>query len=151
MKTRVLLVVLLLSAPLTAQDNGAAWPLDQRHLADAVSTWLVGAQLGLDTLHSFKSPDRPHAFGCQAFRTGITFGAAEGMKLIVHRWRPDESDRKSFYSEHSAFAGVASGWKFQIPIAVGVGYLRIAANKHWPSDVAAGLAASYLARKVCHS
>lgn len=127
-----------------------AWP-SHRDLADYVSTFMVAGNIAGDSWASWKSADPQRAFTCQAVRTGITIGAAELVKHVVHRTRPDGSDRMSFYSEHTALAVVSSGWRFQIgvPIAIGAGYLRIAADRHFPSDVAVGAVAGFLARKVC--
>ncbi len=66
----------------------------------------------------------------------------------------DPDANRSFYSQHTslAFAAVASAgtlaalrkdraapwiWGVGIPLAAGVGYLRVAADAHWLSDVAA--------------
>ena len=74
------------------------------------------------------------------------------------RLRPDGSDNESFYSGHTsdAFAMVialytthrlrhdedANHWLFVgLPFAALTGYLRIAADKHYASDVLAGAAA----------
>ena len=142
---------LLLAAPAAAQGNGPlAWAA-HRDAADHVSTWLVAGQLGADTLRAFRADDRRHQVGCLGLRVGLTIGAAETVKRLVHRTRPDGADRQSFYSEHTALAVVSAGWRVQVsvPIAVGAGYLRIAADKHFPSDVAVGAVAGLLARRVC--
>lgn len=152
-RTRLSLILslVLLAGPAAAQDNGLAWPLSDRHTAAVVSDWLVAGQLGAAVVSGLRSADRKQALSCLSYRVGVTVGVAELVKRTVHRTRPDESDRMSFYSEHTALATVASGWRFQVsvPIAIGAGYLRVAANKHFPSDVAVGALAGYLARKVC--
>lgn len=139
------------NVPLTLEPNWLAWSTAERHKADVASTALVFANIGLESWHTFRSADRGRAFGCQAFRMGVTITAAEVVKRTVHRTRPDGSDQMSFYSEHTALAMVNSGWRWQIgiPVALGAGYFRSAANRHFPSDVAVGALAGFFARKVC--
>jgi hypothetical protein len=138
------LILLLLASPVRAEDQPAAWSQGKK-LADWTSTGLVGAQIVADGWTS------RHDLGSFACRIGLTVGAAELVKHTVSRTRPDGSDRMSFYSEHTALATVSSGWKFQIgiPVAIGAGYLRMGAGKHFASDVAVGAVAGLLAQKVC--
>jgi membrane-associated phospholipid phosphatase len=140
----VTLLVLTFATSAYAETQPAAWTKG-RPAADWISTGLVGAQIGADAWTS------RHALGGFACRIGLTVGAAEIVKHTVPRSRPDGSDQMSFYSEHTALATVSSGWKFQVgvPIAIGSGYLRMAAGKHFASDVAAGAVAGVLAQKVC--
>ena len=70
----------------------------------------------------------------------LTFGLSQLVKRLTDRARPDGSDNHSFFSGHTSTAFVAVGFcapLFLIP-AMLVGYLRMAANKHWLTDVAAG-------------
>jgi membrane-associated phospholipid phosphatase len=130
----------LSAAPAVAQDAPGAWTADHRHAADVLSTSTVFAQIGLDTLASFRAPDRRCALEHQAIRLGVAIAVSELTKHLVSRRRPDGSDTHSFFSEHTALAGASSGWNFSIsiPLTVSTGYLRVAANKHYPSDVAVG-------------
>jgi membrane-associated phospholipid phosphatase len=148
---RFVLVALLIAAPVSAESNPLRWA-SNRKAADWLSTGLVAGNIVGETLASLHAPDRKHALGCQALRTGIALGAAEGTKLLVHRTRPDGSDRKSFFSEHTALATVSTGWRFgvSIPIAMGAGYGRGAADKHYLTDIATGALVGLLARTVCH-
>lgn len=120
-------------------------------MADWVSTALVGVNVGGETIQAFRAEDRKHALGCLALRNGIAIGASELAKLIVHRTRPDASNRHSFWSEHTALASVNSGWSVSVslPIAGSAGYLRTAANKHFLSDVTVGFGVGLLSREVC--
>ena len=82
---------------------------------------------------------------------GVSVGVNLAVKNMVSRDRPDHSNRFSFYSGHTSNAFAAAGWRYEvgIPIAIGTGYLRAAANKHYLTDVAVGAAAGLLASRVC--
>lgn len=75
------------------------------------------------------------------------------VKLRVGRERPDKSDNESFYSGHSSNAALGAAMVCGmnkhscIPallLAGTTGYLRMAADKHWMSDVVVGLGIGYL-------
>lgn len=164
------LVVLLLSltAPAFGQtetlplgsDEPAifTWRPPDRRAADLISTGTVAAQITLDTIRSFRSEHKGRAFLSQGCEMGIAVAVAETAKLFIPRRRPDGSDRKSFFSEHTALATAAggsswrgSGWSFGATMAldVGTGYLRMAAGKHYLSDVIVGAGTGALATWAC--
>jgi membrane-associated phospholipid phosphatase len=146
------LLVACLSSPVLGQEpTPLAWPAAHRHQADVASTALVIGQITADTIVNLRAADRRRALGCEALRLGLAAGAAELTKLIVHRTRPDGSDQRSFYSGHTTLAAAASGWNVTVGLSLtfGTGYLRLAANKHYASDVAVGFGAGLLARRVC--
>jgi membrane-associated phospholipid phosphatase len=145
-----LLVLLLVPTPALAETNPLAWK-GHATLAARISDAAVWAQIGGETVASLRAERRGRALGCQALRTGLVVGVSELTKAVVHRTRPDGSDRKSFYSEHTALAFVNTGWRYQVsvPIALGVGYLRPAANKHYVTDVLVGAGVGALAERIC--
>lgn len=139
----ILAVLLLTAAPaVAAEQNPFAWPAGHRGLIDGISYGTVAANLVGDTWNSWRAPDRPRALGCQALRVGLVVAIAEVTKRLVHRTRPDGSDRLSFFSEHTALAAVSTPWmlRVSIPMAGATGYGRMAANRHWPTDVLTGAA-----------
>lgn len=78
---------------------------------------------------------------------GVAAGITQIVKVQANRLRPDGTDRRSFFSGHtsSAFSSAAVGCvldkNFCAPgyvLAAATGYLRIAADKHWASDVLMG-------------
>lgn len=144
-----LLLCLLVSAPsgIAAEEQPLAWPA-HTDVADWTSTGLVGANIGLSL---WKARHSWEEVGCVALRTGITVGAAELTKVTVTRMRPDGSDSHSFYSEHTALAAANWGWNYRVGISftLGTGYLRMAANKHYWTDVLTGLAAGAAAHRLC--
>lgn len=144
MKKILLILLLLLYVPVQAQaeEPTPAWPAGAQKAADWISYGTVIAQLTGDTVHAWQQPDRKHAFLMEGARIGATIAVSELVKHFVHRTRPDGSDQKSFFSEHTALAAASSGWSLQIsiPLTFGTGYGRMAANKHHPTDVAVGAA-----------
>lgn len=146
------LVALLVATPAAAQDVAGAWAPDHRHLADVISTAAVGAQIGLDSVASWRAANVPRAIGCQGLRLGAAIGLSELVKLVVHATRPDGSDRKSFWSEHAAVAGASARWNLTIgiPLGAAAATLRPAANRHyWRDVIVGGAVGGLLAGTVC--
>jgi membrane-associated phospholipid phosphatase len=105
-----------------------------RQAADWASTGLVVGALVVPCLM-----DR--TWDCvknEALQVGAAELSVELTKLFVHRQRPDLSDMKSFFSGHTTLACVATirtkAWAF----CPAVGYLRVAADKHWATDTLTG-------------
>jgi len=133
-------VALLAGSPAAAQDAPGAWPPEHRRLADGISTAAVWTQIGLATWHAARSSDPRPALLKHAGRVGLTVALAELTKHFVPCDRPDRSDRKSCFSEHTALAVSSAGWNVSISfsLAGAAGGLRLGANKHYPRDVAIG-------------
>lgn len=145
-----LVLLLVVVQPARAEDQPLAWDRG-RPVADWISTGLVGANIAGSTWHAWRAERRGHALGCLALTNGLTLTVNEVVKRLVHRERPDGSDNKSFYSMHTALASVNAGWRVNvsIPIAIGAGYGRAAADKHFLSDIAVGAAAGGLTARIC--
>ena len=137
----LILCVAVSAAPAAAENNPLAWPR-HRHAAAILSDVAVTAQIGLDTIHSLRAPDRRDSLLKQGLRLGLTIGAAELTKRLVHRTRPDGTDDLSFFSEHTAIAAASGGWRLSvsIPLTGVTGYGRMAANRHYFTDTLAGAA-----------
>ncbi|HLZ44405.1 MAG TPA: hypothetical protein VKQ05_01850 [Gemmatimonadales bacterium] len=144
------MIAVLLAAQLFASETQPfAWP-SHRALADWLSTGAVATSIAIDTREAWTSPDRAQAFKCEAIRIGIASGLAELTKRLVHRTRPDGSDNQSFFSEHTALAAAsATGWTFGIGLTLGTGYGRMAADKHYATDVLVGASVGGLTHLVC--
>lgn len=152
MRALAFALLLAIATPAAAQEpTPFEWSPEHRRLAGLISDGLVGLQLTLDTIHTFRQPDKWAAFKCQSMRYGAALGASETTKRLVHRVRPDGTDDKSFFSMHTALAFSASGWKFEIgiPIGAAAGYGRMAADKHYLTDVLVGAAAGFAAMQLC--
>jgi hypothetical protein len=126
--------------PTSLDPSNLAWQQQNQNKAAILSDVTVGLAIAEDTYESWKSSDRKKAFTQQSLRTSIDVGLVEIVKLVVHRQRPDKSDNKSFFSEHTELAAMGYNLKFAIPLGISTGYFRIAANKHYLTDVLAGLA-----------
>jgi len=150
--TWLTILMVLLSGAAYAQPsidksvrNSLAWDKDNQRKADIISTVLVATSLAVPcTVKDMRADSRWTCLENEGIRVGISIAAAELVKHFVHRTRPNGSDNKSFYSEHTTIACAATlhtkAWEF----CPAVGYLRVAANKHWVSDVGTGAAAGAL-------
>jgi membrane-associated phospholipid phosphatase len=77
-----------------------------------------------------------------------TLALSYGLKLIIHKPRPNNENNNSFPSAHTSVAFASAGfiherygWKFGVPayvLASYVGYSRIKAKKHDGWDVGVG-------------
>lgn len=130
----------------TAVSSVLVW--DHTKVADKISTALVPLGLALPCF-----TDR--TVSCvrrQAVRAGVDVAIAESVKLLVHRTRPDDSDRKSFFSEHTTLACVGGlSSKRQVVgtlICATTAYLRVAAGKHWLTDVLTGATVGWLTTRM---
>jgi hypothetical protein len=108
----------------------------------------TAASITIDTIKSYHSSNRRLAFEKQALRTGLDVGITELIKILVSRQRPDMSDNKSFFSEHTELAAMGSSLAVSIPLGASAGYLRMAANKHYLTDVLTGLAAGIITSRL---
>lgn len=146
----VLLLLVLWPATGHAEPTPLTWPSHQR-LAEHLSNVTLWSAIGLETLHTLRADDRRRAATCQGLRLGTAIGVTLAVKFLVHRDRPDHSNDHSFFSGHTANAMASSGWRVQVgvPLALGTGYFRLAAHKHYLSDVATGAAVGYLATRLC--
>lgn len=131
-----------------------------RRVADITSWGTVGTAILLDVRAALKSDDRTHALQMTGARLLSTWAWASIAKGLAHRERPcarlsegcgmDQTDT-SFYSMHTAFAfsGIG-GPRLQIvlPLATGTGGLRIAAGKHYLTDVLVGAGIGALTSRI---
>ncbi len=155
--------------PLFGSQNGAA---------DA-SDYLMGV-LGVEALGTFlatPSGDTPGAWALAKLKGGVVEAGAvvatgaltNGLKDGSNRMRPDGSDHESFPSGHTslafAFATLANrnlesiddleGVRTPLQItntvlASGVGWARVEAHKHHPSDVLFGAALGHFLTAFLH-
>jgi hypothetical protein len=135
-----LVSISILSTPVYADDL--------QKVANIISYGTVATQIVIDTYHSAKSNDKKIEFKQQAFRTGLTILSSELVKRLVHEDRPDHSDNKSFWSEHSALAASSlqtdniKDWQFKVGITMYISTPvgRVVAKKHHWWDTVTGLA-----------
>lgn len=171
MKTSLITVALLALVARTAAAQPI--PLDlltpplptaaERRAADVASWVTVSAAVALDahatwTTHCQSSWDDCEAALVRAgIRVGVTYGAVYLIKAIVHRERPCASacgidgQYASFYSAHTALAFSTLGGPrlaVSLPLAVSTGALRVAAGKHWLTDVLTGAAVGAITSRI---
>jgi len=81
-----------------------------------------------------------HKLKKELIKDGLLIGIAEGTKAIIHRNRPDNSDNKSFFSEHTELSASLFGQNKSISVALtfNTAYLRTAAGKHYLTDTIVG-------------
>lgn len=123
----------------------------ERKVADWVSLGTVGTSLALDFKSAWDSKDRTHDLQLFAVRAGITYGWASIAKGLVNRRRPDGSNNLSFYSMHTAYAFSTLGGPrvaVSLPLVVSSGGLRIAAGKHYLTDVLVGAGVGALTSRL---
>lgn len=129
-----LILILLFATPVYAQQTNAqkTW--------DIASYATVGTQIGLDTIHNIRDDNRKILLIREGVNIGVTIGLSELIKHFVHEDRPDHSDMKSFWSEHTALAATTGGWNVSVgwSLTIGTGVGRVEANRHHPWDVLVG-------------
>lgn len=139
---------LLLAAPAAAQEP--RWQLPtagERRAADIASYGTALATTALDVAAAWRSGDRQHAFTAMGERLAVGYGVTLLAKFLVHRARPCapacglDNPNTSFLSGHTMLAfehGPGVRAELALPLGVATGALRVAAGKHWPTDVLAG-------------
>lgn len=137
------LFVLLMAASASAQEprtTNTAWPENARPIADYVSSGLVAATVIAEEVHQYKDYGWK-GVGCSALVFAATNLETFALKNVIHEERPNGVDNHSAPSGHTANA-FSVGWQSNIavPIGIGVGYLRTAANWHYWWDVMFGAA-----------
>lgn len=93
--------------------------------------------------------------GClkrEALRVGLTVAATHASKHFIRRERPDKSDLKSFFSGHTALACVG-GFSSKreaagLALCAAAGYLRVAADRHWVTDVLVGAGVGWAMSRI---
>jgi membrane-associated phospholipid phosphatase len=129
----------------------------ERMLAALVSPWGATAH-GLVAAVALRRAGRPGIPA--ALAPALTILAGKAMKNIVGRARPgisrfERNGRRSFPSTHVAGPAAllsclfcvsprSAGWRVSLALGTAITVLvaceRVAARKHWPSDVVAGVA-----------
>ena len=142
-----------LAQGLSRQGVADALRWEDTTVPEAISDYGVGAHV-LGTLAytaiEQKSWERTGAVaGAYVANTGLNYL----VKRLVRRERPNGLNDHSFYSGHTSTAFVGAGavclqeqkaaCYSALGLAAAIGYLRIAANWHWFSDVAVGAGVGY--------
>jgi hypothetical protein len=130
----LLVIVLLLVRPVYA---------DERKVADIISYGTVATQITFNTVYNWKQTDRKNALVKEVVTDLFIIASSETIKVFVHESRPDKSDNKSFWSEHSALAAGNMRYNYGIGFSLTLGTMsgRVIAKKHhwWDTVVGAGV------------
>ena len=129
-----------------------AFPTAGERTAADVASWVtVGTAVALDLRAAWRSGDRKHQLHLAGARIFATWTLASLAKGLAHRERPDGSNNLSFYSMHTAMAFQTLGGprvSVALPLSVGTGGLRVAAGKHWLTDVLVGAGVGALTSRI---
>lgn len=122
---------------------------DDTELANTYSDILAWGLAAAPTVVVLRreNEDRGEKLAAVLGSQAIIGGATELTKNWAGRMRPNGQSNKSFFSGHTstAFAGASASCYLEkdycisgYTLAAAVGYLRIAADRHWASDVIVG-------------
>jgi membrane-associated phospholipid phosphatase len=128
---------------------------------DIAGSFVVQTGTGLATMALGKVTGKPAitVFGGDLFRAQMVSQAiVQSVKYTTQRLRPDGSNRHSFPSGHTASAFATAtviqrrfGWRAGIPAYAFGGYIaasRVAAHRHYMSDVLVGAAVGIAAGRT---
>jgi membrane-associated phospholipid phosphatase len=147
------LIGLLLAPPVFANpidiEVNQALKWERKELAAQISDYTLGAHVVATLAYTGREPEkRWERVGAVTGAYLSNYAMNYAVKRMAKRWRPSLEDRESFYSGHTSTAFVGAGAvclqnsKAPCYVALGfaatVGYLRMAAEKHWLSDVTFG-------------
>jgi hypothetical protein len=155
--------------PVFGSQNHAGAVSD--YLRDALILEALAMPLAIpsgDTLEEW-APAKLKGYAVELGALGVTGGVTELLKVGMHRHRPDGTDDMSFPSGHTSAAfgcatlanrnfdsidaleGVRPALKVaNTVLAAGVGWARVEAGKHYPSDVLFGAALGHFLTAFIH-
>lgn len=126
---------------------------DNKKLAATISDYTVGATVVAPFGFALSGNDKERKTLITASAFGVSQLVNSIVKVTVRRKRPNGENDFSFYSGHTttAFTGAGLVCLYQdigsclamLGLATSVGYLRIAADKHYFSDVVVGAGLGY--------
>jgi len=132
--------------------NTLAW--DNTEIADTVSDYTLYTLIASPYVYALTTDKKLKLLGMSAIGHGLGYGLTEITKRIAKRTRPNEENNRSFFSGHTSIAFSSAGLVCidapravcgaAVALAGAVGYLRVAAKKHWFSDVLVGGTVGYL-------
>ena len=134
MRLSLVAAILLISTTVYAQEPVTKW-------ADAVSWGTAFVNPTVATVEALRSDQKGCRLGKIALSEGIANGLALTMKHFILSPRPCLGCLPDgMPSGHSANSMIgASGWRYGIVLGATTGSLRMQANRHTPTQVAAGL------------
>lgn len=148
---RLALLCLVIAAPAAGQEPIPYRWTSHEEVPARISDALVTAQISASIWEAWHADHPGRAFVHDACAAGATVLAAEVIKRVVKRDRPNHYDNKSTPSMHTGVATSLAGWRpaWGASFAIGVGWGRGASGWHYTSDVALGALLGYTAGRVC--
>ena len=144
-----LALVLLLVPTLAGAEPTPLRLVGHERIPARISDVLVTLPMLAATIDAARADDKSRAFLRLGCRNAVAMGLTELTKRLIHRTRPDGSDRLSMPSGHTATAMANSDSAWSYGVTLGVAWGRQAAGKHYATDVAVGAGVGGLARWVC--
>lgn len=163
---KLILLLLFLNSSIFAADSHFKFvePFDKKvtdtlvwddaERADLLSDYVVGFMSIAPYVYSATKKEPLKRMAMVATGQIINFGLAKIVKDSAQRTRPDGSNTKSFFSGHTSTAFVGAGaicldapkeiCISSLLFASTAGYLRVAAKKHWLTDVLSGATIGYI-------
>lgn len=155
LKMKIILALLFCSVaradfPTQPFDDSARAALrwsSNHDVAASSSDYLVAGLMFMPSIVAIKDKREWREVGGVVAAQAVAAGVTQLVKVSAKRVRPNGSDARSFFSGHTsaAFAGAAATCRLDkdycVPgyaLAVATAYLRMAADKHWFSDVFTG-------------
>ena len=157
MKLLIILCLILVAGKAPSQNTRKTHADDYIQYVPAVAVYGLDFA-GVKAKHNLR--DRTFLMASSYLLSTVT---VQTLKRTTHVKRPDESDRFSFPSGHTATAFVGAHLLFKeykdispwigvagYAVASGTGVLRIINRKHWVSDVVAGAGFGILSVEVSY-
>jgi membrane-associated phospholipid phosphatase len=130
----------------SAVTEAVAW--DNTHLAAQISDYTQMTMTAAPFVYALTQDNRWQKLGVVAGVTTAVSGVTLLTKFLAERTRPNGQGTKSFFSGHTSASFTGAGLMCaqahtavcitSLVVASTTGYLRIAARKHWMSDVLVG-------------
>lgn len=159
-----ILILLLFSLNCFGSNKSFEWlePVDKpiadkmewenKHLAHVLSNFVVYTNMALPYLYfADKNENKKLLAYTGAILTNT--GLVRLTKVFADRTRPNGENDNSFYSGHTSMSFISAGFLCReatkemcissLLLAGATGYLRLAARKHWFSDVTVGAFMGY--------
>lgn len=145
------IITLITSCFAFDQEIADAVKWNNTEVAANISDYTHGSLLIVPYFYTLKGDNRFKRTSTVVLTQSLTWLLTDNVKMRVKRVRPNKEDDRSFFSGHSSSAFVGAGLLCTMKkhctealvVAGLTGYLRMAADKHYLSDVVIGAGIGY--------